>query len=779
MKLQQIFHDLEQADIQTLQQSPGILIFLPMLYVAWADSVLSEKEMSDIREKVESQDWLSEEEKQFLAERLDPDNPPTPQQLHEWLGMIRDAAPHIRDITKKSLASLGMEMIEISDFRNPKWQHDKNQKALGEIEEALGVVSREALTELFPVTDQPPPKIKPAPFKIARLKKLLNGDDDTIYARLKEELQQASFEKKLYGTKEAYRLQVLEWCKTLANGGYGLLSYPKAYGGVDNMEGYFQVMEAASYFDVSLVIKYGVQFGLFGGSIMSLGSEIHHIKYLEKIGKMELMGCFAMTETGHGSNVRDIQTTATYDSGSAEFIIDTPHHEARKDYIGNAAEHGQMATVFAQLILDGENHGVSAFLVPIRDKEGNPLKGVYLEDCGHKMGLNGVDNGRIKFEKVRIPRENLLDRFAKVSEQGEYSSPIASDSKRFFTMLGTLVGGRIGIPRSALSAAKCGLTIAIKYAHGRRQFGPPGGPEQLIMDYQAHQRKLMPLLANAYALHFALKHLTTIYLKQKPEDRREIEALAAGLKAYTTWYATTTLQVCREACGGAGYLWANRLGELKADTDIFTTFEGDNTVLMQLVAKSRLAEFKQEFHDIKFFGLIKYIAGQAASSLAELNPIITRKTSIDHLRDPQFHLSALVFREQHLLKRAAQRLKHRIDQGVGSFEAVNQCQNHLIQLAHAYVERVILEQFQNALKNLPANGIKEPLEQLCQLFAINLLYKNRGWYLENGYFEASKSKAIRKQLTAICAEIKDYSWHLVEAFDIPLNLIAAPVIMEE
>jgi len=186
----------------------------------------------------------------------------------------------------------------------------------------------------------------------------------------------------------------------------------------------------------------------------------------------------------------------------------------------------------------------------------------------------GVDNGIIYFDKVAIPVENLLNRYAGISGDGKFTSPISSDNRRFFTMLGTLVGGRIGIPRAGLSAVKSGLTIAIRYGDQRRQFGPEGGSEVPILNYRTHQRRLMPLLANAYALHFALQYLTSRFLKRKEEEMQEIEALAAGLKSFSTWNTTQTLQECRECCGGKGYLSENRIDRLKNDTDIFTTFEG-------------------------------------------------------------------------------------------------------------------------------------------------------------------------------------------------------------
>jgi acyl-CoA oxidase len=779
MKLQQIFRDLSQADIHTIEQSPGLLIFLPMLYIAWSDSVLSDEEITSIEQKIQKQDWLTEDEKSFVSKCLRPEHPPSPKQLNEWLSVIKLAAPHIPNDSRKSLASLGLEITRISDQSREQWQSETAQQALSQIEEALGVITTEALDDLFSQgpRDLPDPIEIPSRLDVEQLSQILDGKSHATKHQLRQLLQNEDFNKEHTADRDAYRQKVLAWCQVLARNGYGSLSYPETYGGSGNMRDYFATMEILSHFDLSLTVKYGVQFGLFGGSILSLGTQKHHEKYLRDIGTLAVPGCFAMTETGHGSNVRDIETTATYNQETKEFVIHTPNSSARKDYIGNAALHGQMATVFAQLIIGAENHGICAIILPIRDKTGKVLPGIRIEDCGEKQGLNGVDNGRIWFEHVPIPETNLLDRFAQITAEGHFNSQIANPSRRFFTMLGTLIGGRIGVPLAALSAAKSGLTIAVRYAHRRRQFGAPGQPEQLIIDYQAHQKRLMPLLANVYALDFALKYLTDRYLDQKPGEGREIETLAAGIKAYCTWNTTHTLQTCRETCGGSGYLWENRLAELKADTDIFTTFEGDNTVLMQLVAKSRLVEFKQEFNDVKFLGLVKYIAKQAATSLAEMNPIITRKTAKEHLLDSEFHLAAFTYREQHLLTRAGQRLKYRIDAGMNSFQAFNECQNHLLQLAQAYIERVILEQFVVKVNIIENPQLKETLDRLRQLFAINLLYQHKGWYLENGYFEGVKSKAIRKQLTALCKEVRVDSYDLVNAFSIPDKLLAAPIAL--
>ena len=242
------------------------------------------------------------------------------------------------------------------------------------------------------------------------------------------------------------------------------------------------------------------------------------------------------------------------------------HHRdaARKDYIGSAARHAELAVVFAQLEVGPEDaregQGVHAFVVPLR-RDGAVLPGIRIEDCGQKMGLNGVDNGRIWFDRVRIPRANLLNRFADVSADGTYASAIENPDRRFFTMLGTLVQGRVSVGGAAINASKVALAIATTYAARRRQFEATAPPqEDLLLDYGLHQRRLLPLLARTYALHFAQEvvagQLHDVFSGAVDDEhaRRELESRAAGTKVLGTWHATRTIQECREACGGAGYL---------------------------------------------------------------------------------------------------------------------------------------------------------------------------------------------------------------------------------
>ncbi len=418
--------------------------------------------------------------------------------------------------------------------------------------------------------------------------------------------------------REDYRDLVLDWCRRVAKTGSGARSFPTQYGGADDPGGRVAGFQTLGHGDLSLLVKVGVQFGLFGGSVHRLGTERHHERYLRDIGTLDLPGCFAMSESGHGSDVRSIRTQARYDAAAGEFVLHTPDESARKDWIGNLARHGRLAVVFAQLDVAGEQRGVHAFLVPLRDEDGALLEGVEVEDCGDKMGLQGVDNGRLRLSAVRIPRDALLDRFGQVSADGDYTSQITSPGARFFTMIGALVEGRICIGGAGLSVARNALTIAVRWGERRRQFGTGLDMDTPLMDYLTHQRRLLPAVATSYALQSAHDALTEQYAtavlgSPTTEEQRSLEAFAAGLKAYATWHMVGAVQQARECCGGKGYLAENRFAALRNDSDVFVTFEGDNTVLMQLVAKTLLSDYASQFEDLDAVGMARHLTTRQVS----------------------------------------------------------------------------------------------------------------------------------------------------------------------
>lgn len=764
-----IDNPLKVAEERSLQP------FLPMIYIAWAGGELAPGEIRGLRRKLENLGKLDEDAQLLLEMWLNPEAPPSAAQLKNLQTRLRDKIASLKEQDQASLADVGMALAGESG-QVP----DDVRAALDEIQNALGAHGREPVKDICDEHDRRTGTVEPpadSDFPLSALIDYLESPHQAYFQRGRELINHPRFFHRYGESKEIMRERVVNWCLELAREGVSGIPWPVEFGGEGNVGGFLAIAEIMGAFDGSLLIKFGVHIGLFAGSIYNLGTERHHKEYLPKAIAFKLPGCFAMTETGHGSNVRDIETTATYDKERQEFIIHTPHLGARKDYIGNAALHAQMATVFAQLLIDDENFGVHAFLVPIRNEEGAILPGVQIEDDGFKIGLNGVDNGRIIFNQVRVPRENLLDRFGQVSESGEYTSPINNPGKRFFQMLSTLVMGRVSISAAVNTMAKVGLAITVRYAERRQQFGPTGEPEVPILDYQTYQRRLFPYLATSYALTFACKDVIKLLEEDDESRRRELESRAAGLKVYTSWHAIESLQVCRESCGGQGYLAVNRFGNLKADTDVFATFEGSNPVLLQLVAKGLLTEYRHQFAQNRFFGIVKHLTNKATTVITEQNPLTTRNTDREHLRDPEFHLAALRYREDSLLVSAARRLKRQLDSKTDSFTAFNSCQDHLVTLAYAHVERVILESFQRAVKECPEDKTRGHLRTLCNLFALNCIHKDVGWFLEAGYLESSKSKAIRAEVLELCAEIRPHARALVDAFNFPDKIIGAPIAL--
>jgi acyl-CoA oxidase len=615
------------------------------------------------------------------------------------------------------------------------------------------------------------------------LQRVLDGRWAHVRDEVRAQMDELAFNPDPDLSTAEYRALTTENLHLLASTGRPRQGFDPAYGGGGDVGGVVTAFAMLGYGDLSLLVKAGVQWGLFGGAVQVLGTERHHDRYLRQIMDGELLGCFAMTETGHGSDVQHLRTTATYDPGTREFVVHTPDPGARKDYIGNAARDGRMAVVFAQLITGGQSYGVHALLVPIRDEHGEPMPGVTIGDCGRKAGLNGVDNGRLTFDHVRVPREALLNRFGEVAEDGTYTSSITNETRRFFTMLGTLVRGRISVAGGAVTATQKALALAIRYGATRRQFADPAtGEEVVVLDYLVHQRKLLPALATTYALHFAQSDLVSdMHDLQTPgaegdeRRQRELETRAAGIKAVGTWHATATIQTCREACGGAGYLAANLLPALKADTDVFTTFEGDNTVLLQLVAKTLLSDYGRRVAKLDLAGKARFAADLVAGAVAERTGVraLVRRGDV---RDRAYQRWLLAEREQHLLANAAQRMRRALAPGADQFGIFNGTQDHLIVAARAHVERIVFDSFAAAVDRADDAEVRALLGDVLGLYALTVIEADRAFFVEHAYLTPGRAKAVTQAVNALCGRLRPHARTLVDAFGIPEPWLACPLL---
>ena len=580
---------------------------------------------------------------------------------------------------------------------------------------------------------------------------------------------------------DEHRERVLGQLKLLVENGSVHRAFPKSVGGQEDNGGNIASFEELVLGDPSMQIKSGVQWGLFAAAIQHLGTDEHHQRWLPDALSLALPGAFAMTETGHGSDVSAIGTTATYDPATDEWVIHTPFRAAWKDYLGNAALHGRAAVVFAQLITRNVNHGVHAFFVPLRDETGAFLPGVGGEDDGLKGGLNGIDNGRLHFTNVRVPRTNLLNRYGDVDENGVYTSPIASPGRRFFTMLGTLVQGRVSLDGAATVASKLALTIAIRYGSERRQFDGADG-EVVLMDYQRHQRRLLPRLAQTYAMSFAhevfLEKFDAVFsgAADTDADREDLETLAAALKPLSTWAALDIIQEAREACGGQGFLAENRLVQLRADMDIYATFEGDNNVLLQLVAKRLLTDYSRAFAKADAGVMAHYVADQVEeavvnrSGLRRLAQSVvdfgSTARSVGYVRDTAAQRQLLTDRVETMVAELAGKLRSASklprDEAAALF---NRHQNALIETARAHGELLQWEAFTEALEHVEHASTRQVLTWLRDLFGLGLIEKNLAWYVIHGRLSDHRAQAITDYIDdRLLPRLRPHALALTDAF---------------
>ncbi len=746
--------------------SPGILQYIPFFYVIWSDDLLSYSEIAVVKKAIEQDDTLDKEDYNYLVKWLDKDVPPSNLELKKWKKVISNSKIKLVESDTYPLSTFSQKMICHHYAECPFNSH------LKDIEINLGIQPNH-YNHLFEI--EVVKEITSNYYNAKVIDSLLKGEHAYVVDAFREVLKDPIFKWGIKRTKEEFREHVLNQVEFLAKEGYGAMAYPESYGGTENMPGYAAIFENMMYVDGSMAVKFGVQFGLFGGSIQKLGTKKHHDAYLTKTGKAKLLGCFAMTETGHGSNVRGVKTTATYHKETDSIIIHTPGKNDNKEYIGNAL-HSSMASVFAQLIVEGKNHGVHAILVTIRDAQHQLIPGVTIEDNGYKLGLNGVDNGKIWFHQVRVPRENLLNKYGDINPDGTYHSDIENPSKRFFTMLGTLVGGRICVARAGLGGAKKALAIAIKHALKRRQFNDSiKVQEDLLMDYPSHQLRLTPAVASCYVYDVTLTHMMKVYSDKTVLDKRKIETQAAGLKSIITWFANATIQECREACGGKGYLMENQITDLKGDVDIFTTFEGDNHVLLQLAAKGVLSDFKSEFNSAGFTAVLKLLGAQVEDKLNTINPVYTNNVDKDHLYSSKFHKHAFNYRTRRLTYTIAMRIRGYVKKGMPSYQAFLKVQTHLLALGKAYSVELAYDTFTTFLDTIKDEKYRLIFQKLGILYALHELRKDASWYLEQGYISGAKSKALRQRVERLSSELRPHIGVLVDGFGIPKHCMEAPI----
>jgi len=561
---------------KNLNYSPGVLSMLPLFYVGWSDSVLSPSEIKLIHDKINGFTFLTEADKKYLISYTDPQNPPSREVFQSWVSSIKTQAATLDQNKKHTLAEIGIEMAKSStSYKNEDlFKSDSAIDALKDIEASLGVEGDSSLNLLLNRLEQSQNTDDSSySFEPKKLQAALDGDQVELKNRVRNLIRDPFFKFEHIADKEVYRKTTLAQLKELAKQGFGALPFPKEYGGYGTVRASATVFEILGFNDNSLTIKYGVQFGLFGGAVYGLGTERHHKKYVPTMVTAELLGCFAMTETGHGSNVKGLKTTATYNHADKSLIIHTPTHEDGKEYIGNAL-HSEMAAVFAQLIVDGESKGVHCILVPVR-KNDQLLPGVKIEDNGYKLGLNGVDNGRLWFDNVKVPVENL----------------IGEEGRGFFYLMNGLQLERICAMPAAISSMELAIDKAIQYMHEREAFGKP------ISKFQVLRHTIAQLASEVEALKAFSYQCCQMYA-----DNIYDVKMCSMLKLLGSELAEKVATECLQVYGGYGFMEEYPQARMYRDVRVGTIGGGSSQIMREIIAKMIIddKDFKAAKTDFKF-----------------------------------------------------------------------------------------------------------------------------------------------------------------------------------
>lgn len=531
---------------------------------------------------------------------------------------------------------------------------------------------------------------------------------------------------------------------------------------------YDNIIAVLSLLDHSLEVKLGVSFGLFGATVHKLGSKQQRDFWIPRLESLEAFGCFALTELGHGSNVRGIETRATYIPESQQFEIHTPNETAQKYWIGGAADSATHSVVFAKLSISGIDYGIHVFVVRLRRPNGSIEPGIRIADCGEKAGLNGVDNGRIWFTHVRIPRQDMLSGLSQVAPDGTYSSSIPSANARFGVMLAALTGGRVGISFNAIGSAMLGLSIAIRYSFERRAFAPSQGAKEVpLLFYSSQQRQLMVPLATSFVYGFCARDLCDDWYKaiESGAVSKRTHVVSAGYKALFTWFMQDALQAAREACGGQGYKSDNVIAPLKADRDVMLTFEGANAVMMQQVGKTLLAELESAARNRGRF--------DENSILSALNAIPRKAGSAEQLDSAFFRVSFLRLEKEQMAVLGNQYSKAMKNRGGSAFHAWNDCLVQAEKAARAHMCRVIHDTFEWHVKE--AKKVDEHTADalaLCgQLWGAEMIQQNAD-FLRLRCISIKDANITTSRIGGLCERMTAIANHLVDGIGIPQHLLA-------
>ncbi|XP_025902542.1 peroxisomal acyl-coenzyme A oxidase 1 isoform X3 [Nothoprocta perdicaria] len=489
--------------------------------------------------------------------------------------------------------------------------------------------------------------------------------------------------------------------------------------------------------------------GMFLPTLLTQATPEQQNRFFMPAWNLEIIGTYAQTEMGHGTHLRGLETTATYDPATQEFILNSPTVTSIKWWPGGLGKTSNHAVVLAQLYTQGQCKGLHAFIVPIRQLGTHePLPGITVGDIGPKFGYDEMDNGYLKMDNFRIPRENMLMKYAQVEPDGTYVKPL-SDKLTY----GTMVFIRSIIVGDSARALSRACTIAIRYSAVRHQSElKTGEPEPQILDYQTQQYKLFPLLATAFAFHFVGTYIKDTYRRISADiiegdlsELPELHALTAGLKAFSSWIANAGIEECRMACGGHGYSRCSGLPDIYVTFTPSCTYEGENTVMMLQTARFLMKSYMQVGSGQRVTGMVSYLND------------LTRQ----HIQ-PQ-HVAAA--RAAWLVEAAAKNLQAELNHRKSKEDAWNVTSVDLVRASDAHCHYVVVKLFTAKLSEISNAAVRAVMTDLCLLYALYGISKNTGDFLQANILTSTQLNQVNQRVKELLAIIRPNAVALVDSFD--------------
>uniref|UniRef100_A0A8C5QLV2 Acyl-coenzyme A oxidase n=1 Tax=Leptobrachium leishanense TaxID=445787 RepID=A0A8C5QLV2_9ANUR len=474
--------------------------------------------------------------------------------------------------------------------------------------------------------------------------------------------------------------------------------------------------------------------GVFLKSVMALGTDEQIAKWASLASNYNIIGTYAQTELGHGTYLRGLETTATFDIKTQEFVINTPQITATKWWPGDLGKSCTHAVVLAQLITKDKSHGMHPFIVQIRSmKDHSPLPGITVGDIGPKMSFEHIDNGFLMLRSVRIPKENMLSRYSEVLPDGAYVKR-GSDKINYFTMIAVRVSM---LGNEVLASLKKACTISVRYSAVRRQSElKPGDQEAKIIDYQTQQQKLFPLVATCYAIHFTVKYGFVWF-------------------SYASEICSNGVEVCRKACGGHGYSLFSGLPSLYTKVVAACTYEGENTVLHLQTARFLVKSF-----------LLAQSGKALPASTTYLSSPVSNRCRANNQSDflnPDVYVEAYQQRAYRLVASAANKMHGLVQSGSEQYLAWN---NTSVELVKAHTHYMTVKIFADALQYVSSEPeIQTAIKRVCDLYALHGVFTNAGDFLQDGYLSGKQLDLATAAYLHLLPLIRKDAVLLVDAFD--------------